>query len=147
MASATTKSDEKISDDPADWQTSTRTGGPVIDFVAKNFEGYRRYSSKRNILVQFYTQDSDLCKSLDPTWKELGAKFKDREDIAIAKVDAKSGEVKGVKIQSFPTIIFFPANYGEVIEYVGDRKLDALVQFLKEYDIVDLTSEDVPDED
>jgi protein disulfide-isomerase A1 len=115
-----------MSDDvPDDWDKL-----PVKVLVGKNFEQVARDSSK-NVLVEFYAPWCGHCKSLAPIWEELGEKFKDHENIVIAKMDSTQNEVEGLKIQGFPTIKFFPANSDKVIDYNGDRKLDAFVQFLE----------------
>ena len=71
------------------------------------------------------------CKQLIPIWEELAEKFADRDDILVVKMDSTTNEVEGVKVQSFPTLKYFPKGDGEVIDYSGERTLAAFTKFLE----------------
>lgn len=47
---------------------------------------------------------------MTPIYEELGDKYKDNEDIVIAKMDATVNEVEDIVIQSFPTIKYISKN-------------------------------------
>merc|ERR1711907_748022 len=84
------------------------------------------------------------CKQLAPTWEKLGEKYEGEANILITKMDATANELEGITIESFPTLKFFPAGKDEVVDYEGERTLEALVKFVNEQSgvSVEVTEED-----
>jgi len=112
-------------DVPEDWDAQ-----PVKVLVGKNFAEVARDENK-HVFVEFYAPWCGHCKQLAPIWDSLGEKFADNEDIVIAKMDSTANEVEDVKVQSFPTLKFFPKGSQEVIDYNGERTLEALTKFVE----------------
>lgn len=113
---------------PADWDAKS-----VKVLVGKNFDQVARDTSK-TVLVEFYAPWCGHCKQLVPIYDQLGDRFADRADeFVIAKMDSTVNELEDIKIQSFPTIKLFPKGSDEVIDYNGERTLEAMFKFVESH--------------
>lgn len=111
---------------PKDWDAQ-----PVKVLVASNFEKIALDPTK-DVLVEFYAPWCGHCKQLAPIYDQLAEKFKDREDIVIAKIDATANELENTKISSFPTITLYKKDdKSKVVEYNGERTLEGLTKFIE----------------
>jgi protein disulfide-isomerase A1 len=112
---------EEVSDD---WDKE-----PVVVLVGKNFEEVA-FDKTKDVLVEFYAPWCGHCKALVPIYDELGALYKDNENIVIAKVDSTKNEVEAVKVQGFPTLVLIRSEDNKVINYEGGRTFDELKAFV-----------------
>lgn len=111
---------------PEDWDSKA-----VKVLVGENFNEVARNTEKA-VLVEFYAPWCGHCKNLEPIWNQLGEKFAKSEDIVIAKIDSTANEIENISIRGFPTIKFFPKGSDEVVDFKGERTLDAFSKFLEE---------------
>lgn len=107
-----------------------KNDGDVFVLVGKNFDQATKQPGK-DVLVSFVAPWCGHCKTLHAKWDELGAKYKDNENIVIARMDATANEVASVNVQGFPTIKLFKADSDEVVDYDGAREIPDLVAFLE----------------
>jgi protein disulfide-isomerase A1 len=104
---------------------------PVTVLVGKNWEEIVLDTTK-DVLVEYYAPWCGHCKKLAPIWDELGEKYKDEKNLVIAKFDATANEAEAVNVRGFPTLIFYPKDNKEGINYEGDRSLTAFTEWLEQ---------------
>ncbi|XP_063788502.1 protein disulfide-isomerase A2 [Pseudophryne corroboree] len=110
---------------PEDWDKK-----PVKVLVGKNFEEVV-YDETKNVFVEFYAPWCTHCKELEPIWEELGEKYKDHENVIIAKIDGTANEIDGLRVRGYPNLRFFPAGPDrKMIEYTKNRTVQLFSQFI-----------------
>ncbi|XP_076138589.1 protein disulfide-isomerase A2 [Alosa pseudoharengus] len=110
---------------PEDWDQK-----PVKVLVGKNFQSVV-FDETKNVFVEFYAPWCGHCKELAPIWDQLAEKYKDRDDIIIANMDATANEVEEVSVSGFPTLKYFPAGAEKkAVDYTGKRDLETFSKFL-----------------
>uniref|UniRef100_A0A1W7R9Z2 Protein disulfide-isomerase n=1 Tax=Hadrurus spadix TaxID=141984 RepID=A0A1W7R9Z2_9SCOR len=125
---------------PEDWNK-----GPVYDLVSKNFDEVV-YDKTKDVIVEFYAPWCGHCKQLAPIYEKLGEKYKDKDDVIIARMDATANELEHTKVNSFPTIKLYKKETNEVIEYKGKRTFEALEKFIDSGGVEEKEPEEVPKE-
>ncbi|XP_071975941.1 protein disulfide-isomerase A2 [Engystomops pustulosus] len=119
------KQNLKSQEIPEDWDKN-----PVKVLVGKNFEEVA-YDETKNVFVEFYAPWCSHCKELEPIWEELAEKYKDHENVVIAKIDATENEIDGLRVRGFPNLRFFPAGpERKMIEYTKNRTVDLFSKFI-----------------
>ncbi|KAA3674400.1 protein disulfide-isomerase A1 [Paragonimus westermani] len=102
---------------------------PVRVLVGKNYNEVTQDDSKA-IFVELYAPWCGHCQQLAPIWTQLGETYKDEDDIIIAKMDATANEAEGLRVNSFPTLKYYPKGSKTAIDYSGERTLEALKKFV-----------------
>ncbi|NXG99608.1 PDIA2 isomerase, partial [Loxia leucoptera] len=111
---------------PEDWDTQ-----PVKVLVGKTFEQVA-FDETKNVFVKFYAPWCPHCQAMAATWEELAERYKDREDIVIAKMDSTANELENITIHGYPTLHYFPAGPGrKMVEYKGTRDVETFSKFLE----------------
>merc|ERR1739838_964656 len=103
---------------------------PVKVLVGKNFNDVAMDKSK-DVFVEFYAPWCGHCKSLAPIWDKLGDEFASDDSVVIAKMDSTANEIEAFEIQGFPTLKFFPSGSDKVMDYNGDRTMEAMAELVE----------------
>jgi protein disulfide-isomerase A1 len=101
--------------------------------VGKSFEDIVLDESK-DVLLEVYAPWCGHCQQLEPEYTKLAELLKDVKSVVVAKMDGTTNEHGRVKIEGFPTILFFPAGKKseEPISAGSFRTAAGLGKFVKE---------------
>ncbi|NXE90799.1 PDIA2 isomerase, partial [Menura novaehollandiae] len=111
---------------PEDWDTR-----PVKVLVGKTFEQVA-FDETKNVFIKFYAPWCPHCQAMAAAWEELAERYKDREDIVIAEMDATANELENITIHGFPTLHYFPAGPGrKMVEFKSTRDVETFSKFLE----------------
>lgn len=105
-------------------------GANVKVAVGKNFDNLV-LKSEKDIFIEFYAPWCGHCKSLAPTWEELGEKLKDEPGVDIVKLDATANDFPDLfTVHGFPTLYWFPKDTKTPVKYEGGRDIDDLLTYV-----------------
>jgi len=106
--------------------------GPVKIAVGANF--HHVVDPDKDVLIEFYAPWCGHCKSLEPKYNQLGAKFKEVETVVIAKIDATANDVPPeYGVGGFPTIFFKPAGKSAMKYDKSEREVADFTAFIKKH--------------
>ncbi|XP_038676925.1 protein disulfide-isomerase-like [Scyliorhinus canicula] len=110
---------------PEDWNKN-----PVKVLVGTNFDEVV-FNITKSVFVLFCAPWSQRCQKINSIWDQLGVKYKDSENIVIAKIDITSNDVESVIIEEYPSFTYFPAGSDrKIIHYTKAQTLEAFSNFL-----------------
>jgi len=122
---------EKIEEDIKSEEIPKENKGPVYKVVGKTFKD-EVINSDMDVFVKFYAPWCGHCKTLAPVYEELAEKLKEGNKLKFVEIDSSVNEVPGHSISSYPTLKLFLRNDREnPREYMGNRKLESMLEFLK----------------
>jgi thiol-disulfide isomerase/thioredoxin len=88
-------------------------------------------SIKPNKLYLFKAEWCGHCVNFKSTWSQLQKEMKDHVEFVTFDADNHKDEIKKYNIQGFPTLILHSGD--KAVEYNGQRDIDSLKDFIKEY--------------
>jgi len=111
--------------------------GPVFVLVGSEFETV--IGGDKDVFVEYYAPWCGHCKRLAPEYEKVGEAFGDVDSVVIAKADATENDFPE-DIKGFPTLLFYPKGQTEAVKYGGDRKQEAIIEWIKEHATGDMSA-------
>jgi len=110
---------------------------PVFVLVGSEFDNV--IGKEKDVFVEFYAPWCGHCKRLAPEYEKVGEAFSDVESVIIAKIDATENDTPE-DIKGFPTLLFYPKGETTAVKYGGDRKQEAIIEWIKEHATGDMSA-------
>eukprot|EP01083_Nonionella_stella_P195719 720717_1 len=102
----------------------------VINVDVSNFDQVVAANEDEVVMVEFYAPWCGHCKRLAPEYEKVGEAFGEVDSVIIAKIDATENDTPE-DIKGFPTLIFYPKGTTKGTKYSGDRKQEAIIDWIK----------------
>eukprot|EP00488_Nonionellina_sp_1-RS-2012_P000792 TRINITY_DN125_c0_g1_i2.p1 TRINITY_DN125_c0_g1~~TRINITY_DN125_c0_g1_i2.p1 ORF type:complete len:388 (+),score=126.15 TRINITY_DN125_c0_g1_i2:139-1164(+) len=102
---------------------------PVFVLVGSEFD--KVIGQDQDVFVEYYAPWCGHCKRLAPEYEKVGEAFGEVDSVVIAKCDATENDTPE-EIKGFPTLIFYPKGTTTGVKYSGDRKQEAIIEWIKE---------------
>ncbi|OVA18085.1 Thioredoxin [Macleaya cordata] len=108
--------------------------GDVKIVVGNNFDEIILDESK-DVLLEIYAPWCKHCLELEPTYNKLAKHLRGIDSIVVAKMDGTTNEHARIKVDGFPTFLFFPAGNksSEPITIDSDGTLVEMYKYLKKH--------------
>lgn len=123
-----------------------KNDGPVKIVVSSTFEEIVLDETK-DVILEVYAPWCHACKSFEPKYQKLGEALKDIPSIVVAKIDATKNELENLKMDTFPTVLFYPAANDAEPASLGTRPAAGYIKFLKSNAKIPFEAPDFPDSD
>jgi len=111
--------------------------GPVFVLVGSEFENV--IGKDKDVFVEYYAPWCGHCKRLAPEYEMVGEAFSDVDSVVIAKMDSTEND-SPEDIKGFPTLLFYPKGETTAVKYGGDRKQEAIIEWIKEHASGDMSA-------
>jgi thioredoxin-like negative regulator of GroEL len=81
---------------------------PLKIIVAKNYRQFVEEEFEKDVVMYFWVPDCAKCQKLSRVWEKLANELAEVDNLTIGKLNAKTNEVRGLKIGGYPTIMIIP---------------------------------------